>query len=135
MSGENERLTEAELQIERLKRLKAEKEIKEKNAKEMAFMEPEKLPKTEEKPAIDAAHAVRKHKPGAKVLRTARIEKTNFDRLHTLVNAVNKGAGKNRTNKDKVINLLIKRLLDITEGDQGITRESLETIIAELGKK
>ncbi len=133
MNSDNEKLTEAQLQIERLKKLKTEREIKEKYAVESVFAENEKNSEPADNSFKEQSNKV--FKPATRVLRTARIEKNNFDRLHALVSSVNKNAGKNRTNKDKIINLLIKRFLEIAEESQGLTKEALEELILGLRSK
>ncbi|HNZ28897.1 MAG TPA: hypothetical protein PLB12_06225 [Candidatus Goldiibacteriota bacterium] len=143
MTGEGKNITEAQMQIEKLKNLKINRETRAQKARreEYSFdkdsFEAEKTAaeKPEEKntqpeTAPAAAHE-KHHKPASgKFIRTVRVEKYNFDGLHRMVNEINKKRPGVRLTKDKLVNLLLKHFLEAHPdfGDLG-SRESIEEII------
>jgi hypothetical protein len=94
-SNKGKDVTEAQLQIERLKKMKLEKEGQEEKIKSEAFKYIDK-PRTR-----------------TKIVRTVRLEKNNFDDIHKVVNRVNRKTKTDRLTKDKMINLLVGRFLEM----------------------
>jgi hypothetical protein len=170
VSEEKEFLTEAEKQIERLKKLKVEKENSAIQAKKEAF--DYDTEKTEYKPAPEKQEKPKEHKieavktepvgiipeaaahteaippvvhvkqpylPGTdhqKFVRTVRVDKLNFDEVHRIVNVINRTKKKNRMTKDKFINLLLKRFLELDINYEDVEgREDLENLMERLDIK
>jgi hypothetical protein len=160
VSEEKEFLTEAEKQIERLKRLKVEKDNNLIQAKKEAFgydqEKPEQRP-TAEKPKeqkvetvkIEAVKIVREETASVvpvkqpypvtehqKFVRTVRVDKLNFDEVHRIVNVINRTKKKNRMTKDKFINLLLKRFLELDINYDDVEgREDIENLMDRLDIK
>ncbi|HDT14991.1 MAG TPA: hypothetical protein ENN55_02155 [Firmicutes bacterium] len=118
MENEKKAVTEAMMQIERLRKLKEEKENVEQLKKTGDFELP--VPKTKKPPA-------------ARNVRTARIEKRNFDKFHKLAAALNKNPDISRLTKDKLINMVLARFLELgIEIDKLRSREDIEALIKRL---
>ena len=141
MTGEGKNITEAQLQIERLKRLKVDKDSKAHKAKrdEYSFdnnsdKEEESVKINPDEAAVQPAvlpHAEKQPRANsARFIRTIRVEKYNFDGLHRMVNEINKKRPGSKVTKDKLVNMLLKNFLEAHPdfGDLG-TRESIEEIM------
>lgn len=122
MAGDdNKSFTEAQLQIERLRKLKEQKDEKEKSHKENTFSfagtgglenEPETADepvKPEIKTPEDAAPA----KVRAKKQRLLRVERRNFEKLSSIAKKIKSSNPGMRLSEDMLANLLIAAVLDL----------------------
>lgn len=149
----NDNPTEAELQIERLKRLKDQKESKEKMLKEEVFKYAE-LPHAvavtrkpdvhaKEQPAAAAegtaekAPAARNAAPRTKKqARASRIEKKNFEAVKNIVKSIKEANSAARLSEDMVVNIILARVLELgldlkSAADAGGIRAILQKLKAE----
>ncbi|PKL91649.1 MAG: hypothetical protein CVV21_06380 [Candidatus Goldiibacteriota bacterium HGW-Goldbacteria-1] len=141
MTGDGKNITEAQLQIERLKRLKVDKDSKAHKAKRQEYSF-DKESDNEEKTAgikpdetpvspVVLPHAEKHVKASsARFIRTIRVEKYNFDGLHRMVNEINKKRPGSKITKDKLVNMLLKNFLEAHPdfGDLG-SKETIEEIM------
>ncbi|MFP4465465.1 MAG: hypothetical protein ACLFP1_00255 [Candidatus Goldiibacteriota bacterium] len=126
MENKKDAVTEAMLQIEKLKKLKEEKETTEEKIKkeEFEFSGPEE--KEENKKTVKRPRNVR----------TARIDRYNFEGFHKIASALNKSENISRITKDKLINMVLKRFLELDIDINGLrTREDIEEMIKRLQLK
>ncbi|HDQ25198.1 MAG TPA: hypothetical protein ENN43_00430 [bacterium] len=105
MSGtENNRITEAQRQIERLMKLKEQKESK--PAGTAAAGRP-----AAEAAALKRRHPVKRAIPAKKVS-MARLERTVYERLHRIMKGINASGGKKIT-KDRIVNTILKEFFEL----------------------
>ncbi|MCE5300225.1 MAG: hypothetical protein LLG37_05055 [Spirochaetia bacterium] len=117
--------TEAQLQIERLKKMKEQKDAKEKLRKEMAFSFPEHAEAQEPEKMQESAgggqfipaevpHAVTvKKTPAKKHELSARIDRKNLDRIKKAVKKIKEQNGELRLSEDMLINMILARVLEL----------------------
>lgn len=141
MTGDGKNITEAQLQIEKLKKLKVDKDSKAHRAKREEYSFDKTIEKEEKQDEIKPAEtpmktAVMPHSEkhpkavSARFIRTIRVEKYNFDGLHRMVNEINKKRPGTKITKDKLVNMLLKNFLEAHPdfGDLGC-KESIEEIM------
>ena len=120
----NKALTEAQLQIERLRLLKEKKDVKASNDRKetFSFMEPghietaddSSLPLSasvlEKEPAKNTETAPR---PAARKQRVCRLDRRNFDRMNAIVKNIKDLNPGMRLSADMMINMMITEILDL----------------------
>lgn len=100
MEGDNSR-TEAELQIERLRKLKEQKDEKEKKMKDEA------MPFIQRAPKPAAVHAPARRKiPGM-----IKVDKTTFEKVHRIVKRISAESGNRKLSKERFVNIVLKEAL------------------------
>ncbi len=117
------KITEAELQMERLRRLKEEKESNIKKTNEEKFM---------------TTKVVKQDLKKTQEPKKFKIEKRVFDKIYKIVKNINKtgkGAGLH-ISMDKFVNLILKRVLDLDlDYKMAIDRDKLEQLLVKLKKE
>jgi len=120
---DDKKITEAELQMERLRRLKEKKDLNVKKSEEDNFA-PVKTVKPDLKKAL---------RP-----KRLKIEKRIFNRIYRIVKDINK-AGKStglHVSVDKFINIILKRVLDLgLDYKMAVDRDAIERLLAKLKKE
>ena len=114
---ENKQFTEAQMQIDRLRELKKDKELKVKKMKSEAFK------------YVDQKKEIRAKRPP----RMIKIEKALFDKVHKAVTVMNKADRKNRITKDKFVNMILNEILGGRQGVASIkTKEDFKKLLKKI---
>ena len=135
---ENKSFTEAQLQIERLRRLKEEKDEKIKTHKEVSysFMEeageaaPAKIPEEPSKEADTAQQENSRQKQKGKKQRIFRVERRNFDKISLITKKIKSSNPAIRLSEDMLANLMITAVVDLNLDFSSVkTAEELKELL------
>jgi|GEM_PF-2027401 hypothetical protein len=159
MDKENEQPTEAELQIERLRRLKEQKDSKEKTHKEEIFMyaelphvvsnqEPHPDNSSPEKPAETPRDEACQTAPEAKEIRNvntsvqprqkkhqcvSKLGRRNFEKINDIVKTIKSANKSIRLSDDMIINMVLARFVELNLDFSGVQNaEDVKAVISKI---
>jgi hypothetical protein len=120
----NKALTEAQLQIERLRLLKEKKDVKASNDRKetFSFMEPRHIETADASSAQESAPVPEKEesrtaesatRPAARKQRVCRLDRRNFDRMNAIVKNMKDLNPGLRLSTDMLLNMMITEIIDL----------------------
>jgi hypothetical protein len=155
MENERSGFTEAQAQIERLKKLKEQKDLSDKVKKEEEFRfaelphavtnppkhnapwvnddtPPEAIIKHASSPDLNGAQAVKALKV-KKTQRASRLDRRNYDRIKKTVRNIKEAGPSMRLSEDMFVNMALEKILDLKmDFSQAKTSEEVRAIINKI---